>query len=77
MNTNFKTLNTKINELIKYVLNVKFELQNPNYTDVDFKDDINTDYFIHKMTSDVYADFLAHPSYRKINLSYPSTSSIH
>ena len=56
INFNYKILNTKINELIKHVIDVEFELQNSNYIDVDYKDNMEADYFADDTVSS-HADF--------------------
>ena len=56
MNTNYEELNMKINELTKCISDVKFELQNPNYINIDYEDDMKVDYFTDD-TSSSHADF--------------------
>ncbi len=59
----------KINELTKYISDVEFELQNPNYVDIDYEDDMEADYFAND-TASTYADFHSTNAHKEINLHY-------
>jgi len=76
MNTNYEALNMKINELTKHVSDVEFELQNPNYIDIDYEDNMEADYFTND-TASSRADFYITNTHREINLHHNSVPHYH